>query len=207
MSRSPRSPTGPSPGSLPTLGRVGLDGFLAVGAAVGAVGWGVTAGLTARPEVVADPELASMAVWIGLVGVMATVGAFTTPDEVRFSRPLLGWGAANGTATLLSMLALVDVLPDTVHLHAWPLAGLAGYAATARFVGGRDGQLYATAAVLEGVTLGLVLGGLPPALVFALLGVCHSLALVLVVGTRTTRAPLVLVGTYLFVLVVGIWAA
>jgi hypothetical protein len=151
-----------------------------------------------------------MAVWVGLVGVMIGVGTFLTSDAVRFSRPLLAWGGANGTATLLSTLALLGCLPPVVHLYAWPLAGAIGYAATARFVGGRstgDARLYGTAAVLESATLGLVLVGVAPALVFALLGVCHALPLALIAGTRTARAPYVLVGGYLFVLAVGAWAA
>jgi hypothetical protein len=44
------------------------------------------------------------------VAVLAAVGAFATPDAVRFSRPLLAWGAANGTATHLSTLALALVV-------------------------------------------------------------------------------------------------
>ena len=196
--------------AVPTLGRVGLDGFLALGAAVGAVGWGVTALLAARPDQVGDPELVAMAVWFGLVGVMVGVGTLATPDAVRFSRPLLAWGGANGTATLLSTLALVGVLPSAVHLYAWPLAGAVGYTATARLVGGRNprvARLYATAALLEAATLGLALVGVAPAIVFALLGVCHALPLALAAGARTARAPYVFVGGYLFVLAVGAWAA
>jgi hypothetical protein len=206
MSRTPRSPT---LGALPTLDLVGVDGFLAIGAAVGGVGWGVTVLLTAVPGLVADPEIVAMAVWVGLVGVMVGVGTLGTTDAVRFSRPLLAWGGANGTATLLSALALVGVLPSVVHLYAWPLAGLVGYAATARLVGGRshgDARLYGTAAVLESATLGLALAGGSPVLVFALLGVCHALPLALIAGTRAVRAPVVLVGGYLFVLAVGAWA-
>jgi hypothetical protein len=156
-----------------------------------------------------DPELLVMAVWFGLVGVMIGVGTLATPDAVRFSRPLLAWGGVNGVATLLSTLVLLGGLPPVVHLYAWPLAGLVGYAATARLVGrrnARDARLYGTAAVLEAATLGLVLVGERPALVFALLGVCHALPLALIAGTRTVRAPYVLVGGYLFVLAVGAWA-
>jgi hypothetical protein len=210
VSRPPYPPIRSALATVPTLGRVGVDGFLALGAAVGAVGWSTTALLTARPDPVGDPELAAMAVWFGLVGVMVGVGTLATPDAVRFSRPLLAWGGANGTATLVSTLALVGVLPSAVHLYAWPLAGLVGYAATARFVGrrnARDARLYGTAAVLEAATLGLALAGGPPVLVFALLGVCHALPLALVAGTRTARAPYVLVGGYLFVLATGTWAA
>ncbi|PSQ09965.1 hypothetical protein BRC93_11175 [Halobacteriales archaeon QS_5_70_15] len=97
--------------ATPTLGPVGIDRFLAVGAAVGGVGWGVTVLRTAVPGLVADPELVAMVVWIGLVGVVVGVGTLATPDAVRFSRPLLAWGGANATATLLSTLSLVGVLP------------------------------------------------------------------------------------------------
>jgi hypothetical protein len=94
--------------------------------------------------------------------------------------------------------------PPTAHLYAWPLAGLAGYAATARSVRGRnsrDARLYATAAVLGAGTLGLALAGGPSVLVVALLGVCHALTLALIAGARTARAPYVLVGAYLLVVV------
>jgi hypothetical protein len=145
-----------------------------------------------------------MVVWYLLAGLMVAVGTLATPDAVRFSRPLLAWGAANGTATLLSTLALAGRLPGTTHLYAWPLAGLIGYATTARLATGRDTRLYRTAALLEAVTFGLALVGVSPALVFALLGACHSFTLALVVGSRTDRAPFVLVGAYLLVLVVGV---
>jgi len=64
---------------------------------------------------------------------------------------------------------------------------------------GRDGGLYRTATILEATTLYLTLVDGPPTLVFALCGGPHAPTLALVTGTRTDRAPYVLVGAYLLV--------
>jgi hypothetical protein len=183
----------------PTLDRVGLHGFLALGALVGAVGWAVTALLAARPDVVATPVLTSVVLWTGLVALMAGVGILLTPDSLRFSRPMLTWGSVNGLATVATVGSLLDVLPDGTPLVAWSLAGLIGYTATASWTTGPDRRIYAVAAALELGTL-LVVTSLTPAAGYALLGVCHALPLALVATTEHRLAPHALVATWLLVL-------
>ncbi|MFC7226089.1 hypothetical protein N0B31_01635 [Salinirubellus salinus] len=179
----------------PTLARVDLDRFLALGALVGAVGWGATALLTARPDLVADPVLVSVALWGVLVAVMVGVGVFATPDEVRFSRPMLVWGPANALASLVTLAVLFGPLPAWTLPDAWALAGLVGYYASARATEGNDRNVYLTAAFFEVTTFGT---GTSPA-VFVALGVCHVVPLVLVAFTDFRRAPYVLGGVWLAV--------
>jgi hypothetical protein len=191
---------------VPTTARVSLDGFLTLGAGVGTVGWGVALFAATTPAV-PTPELVSMAVWAVLVGVMVGVGVLGTPDAIQLSRPMVAWGVANGSASVASLLALFGVLPDATHVVAWGLAGSVGYGVTGRLVDGRDGSVYLTAAAFEAFTVGnaLVVGGRPVHL--ALLGVCHVVPLVLVVGTETRRAPYLLGGAWVATLLAGLVVA
>jgi len=179
----------------PTLARVDLDRFLALGAAVGALGWSATALLTARPDVVADPVLVSVALWGVLVAVMIGVGVFATPDAVRFSRPILVWGPANALASLVTLGVLFGPLPDWALPGVWALAGAVGYEASRRAVDGPARPVYLAATFVEVLTLGAVLV-VPPAGVFVLLGVSHALPLALVVSTDDPRAAGALVLTW-----------
>lgn len=172
----------------PTLGRVDLDRFLALGAAVGALGWGGTALLTARPGLVGDPVLVSVALWAVLVAVMVGVGVFATPDEVRFSRPMLVWGPANALASLVTVGVLFGPLPDWTLPDAWALAAVLGYYASARATAGNDRNVYLTAVFFEVMAFGT---GTSPA-GFVALGVCHVVPLLLVAFTDFRRAPYVL---------------
>jgi hypothetical protein len=169
----------------PTLARVDLDRFLALGAAVGTVGWGVTALLAARPALVPDPALVTVSLWAVLVTLMVGVGVFATPDPVRFSRPILVWGPANAAATLVTLGVLFGPLPEWALTDAWALAGAVGYYASVRATAGNDRNVYLTAVFFEVTTFGT---GTSPA-VFVALGVCHVVPLVLVAFTDFRRAP------------------
>lgn len=179
----------------PTLARVGLDRFLALGAGVGALGWGGTALLTARPGLVGDPVLASVALWTALVAVMVGVGVFATPDAVRFSRPMLVWGPANALASLVTLGVLFGPLPAWALADAWALAGAVGYYASARATAGNDRNVYLTAVFFEVITFGTG----SSAATFVALGVCHVVPLLLVAFTDFRRAPYVLGGGWLVV--------
>lgn len=184
---------------LPTTATVGRDGFLALGAAVGAVGWTVTVAVTLRPGLVPDPTLVVVGVWAVLVGVMGSVGAFATPDAVRFSRPLLGFAAANGTASVATLLAVGGVLPPATHAVAWALAGAVGYGLAARSVDA-DAATYATAAVLDALVAASVLLGGATARHLAVVGICHVVPLV-AVSRGWKRGPALVAGTVAVVLV------
>jgi hypothetical protein len=73
----------------PTRAAVSRDAFLTLGAAVCAVGWGLTALLGAFPALVPDPVLVSVGLWGTLIAPVVGVGVFLTPDTVRFSQPML----------------------------------------------------------------------------------------------------------------------
>lgn len=175
---------------VPTLATVSGRAFLAVGAAVGALGWGITALLTARPGIAAplDPALAAAAAWTPLIAVMIGVGLFATPDPVRFGRPFLLWGPANGLATLATVAALRGWLPGATYWLSWALAGAAGYLGTGLAVrrAGDDGHLWLAAAGCEASVLvaGLTVGGPWP---FILLWTVHVLPLALDVGAVAER--------------------
>jgi hypothetical protein len=184
-----RGSAGPDPPvrlPLPTLGAVSGRSFLALGAVVGALGWGVTALLTARPSLAGllgpdvDPAFLVALVWVPLVLVMVGVGVFATPDGVRFARPFLVWGPANGAASVATVGALLGWLPGTTYWLAWTLAGAAGYLATGIAVrtAGGDGRLWLAAAGAEAGVLvaGVTVGGPWP---FAVLGVLHATPLTL----------------------------
>lgn len=187
-------PPEPDPGAtdppvrlpLPTLGAVSGRSFLALGAVVGALGWGVTTLLTARPSLAGllgpgvDPALLVTLAWGPLVLVMVGVGVFATPDGVRFARPFLVWGPANGAASVATVAALLGWLPAATYWLAWALAGVAGYLATGIAVrnAGGDGRLWLAAAGSEAGVLvaGVTVGGPWP---FALLGLLHVAPLTL----------------------------
>lgn len=187
----------------PTRAAVSRDAFLTLGATVGAVGWGVTALLSASPTLVPDPALVSIALWGLLVALMIGVGVLLTPDAVRFSRPMLVWGPANAAASLVTLGVLFGPLPGWTLLAAWALAGAVGYAASARATNGRERRAYAMGAFLELLTLGTVAVGLPVAGTLALLGVCHVGPLLVVTRTVDGRAPAAVVFAWLLVLLVA----
>jgi hypothetical protein len=171
---------------LPTLGRVSGRSFLTLGAVVGALGWGVTALLTARPSLLGPlapgVELAFLVAlaWVPLVLVMVGVGVFATPDRVRFARPFLVWGPANGAASVATVAALAGWLPPSTYWLAWALAGTTGYLGTAAAVrrAGGNARLWLSAAVAEvGVVVAAATAGGPWP--FLLLGVAHALPLAL----------------------------
>ncbi|WP_276258294.1 hypothetical protein [Haloglomus litoreum] len=185
MTDTPGDPTATDPPvrpPLPTLGVVSGRAFLALGAVVGALGWGVTSLLTARPGLAGatDPALLAALVWAPLVVLMVGGGVFATPDAVRFARPFLVWGPVNAAASMATLGALLGWLPAATYWVAWALAGAAGFLATGAAVRrtGDDGALWlATAACEAGVVVaGLVLGGPWP---FAVLGVLHAVPLAL----------------------------
>lgn len=126
----------------PTSATVDGDGFLALGAAVGTLGWAGTQALALWGG--RHAPLVAAALWLALVGVMGVVGLTRTPDTVRFSRPLAVWGTTNGSATALSAVAvaLPGTFPARAVVAAWCCSFLVGYAATARFVGGRGARPY-----------------------------------------------------------------
>jgi hypothetical protein len=178
---------------VPTLSVVSGRAFLAVGAAIGALGWGATALLTARPGIVAplDPAVAAATVWTPLIVVMVSVGLFGTPDTVRFGRPFLFWGPANGLASLATVAALLAWLPGVTYWLAWALAAAVGYLGTGVAVrrAGGDGHVWVATAGCEVSVLvaGGTVGGPWP---FVLLGAMHVLPLALEAGSIPERTGL-----------------
>ena len=187
---------------LPTAGVVDRDGFLAVGALVGALGWSTTVAVSLFPWLASRPTVAVLVVWAVLVALMAAVGAFATPDAVRFSRPLVAFGVANGLAALATTLAFLDYLPDATYAVAWGLAGAVGYGVAARTVPGPDARVYGVAAVLDLLAVGAV-AVLPGWLALALVGVCHVAPLA-AVASRTTWGSTLVVAAYGSVFLVGL---
>lgn len=187
---------------LPTAGVVDRDGFLTVGALVGALGWSTTVALALFPGLAARPTLAALVVWAVLVALMVAVGAFATPDAVRFSRPLVAFGVANGLAALATALAFLGHLPDVTYAVAWGLAGAVGYGVAARTVPGPDARVYGVAAVLDLLAVGTA-AALPGWLTLALVGVCHVVPLA-AVASRTAWGSTLVVAAYGSVFLAGL---
>lgn len=131
-----------------------LDGsdFLLLGAAVGLVGWTLTAVVEA---IAPEAGLLTVVVWLPLVVAMLGAGVLHAPDAMRFSLPMLGWGLLNGLAVTVTLVAVLVGVPNqvggdpfnTVVLgpdagvvwSLWALDLAAGYAWTADALR-RDGQ-------------------------------------------------------------------
>lgn len=184
--------------AIPTIGSVTGRGFLGLGAAVGATGWGVTAVLTVRPGVAGpfDPALLATVAWVPLVALMIGVGLLATPDAVRFARPFGSWAPANGLASVATVAALSGWLPPQTYWMAWALAGATGYLGTWLAVRrtGRDGRLWLAAAACETAVVvgGVTVAGVWPVL---LLGTAHVVPLTVAASGLQRRlgsgAPLV----------------
>jgi len=187
---------------LPTAGVVDRDGFLAVGALVGALGWSTTVALALFPGLATRPTVAVLVVWAVLVALMVAVGAVATTDTVRFSRPLFAFGVANGLAALATALAFLGTLPEMTYVVAWGLAGAVGYGVAARTVPGPDARVYGVAAVLDLFAAGAI-AALPGWLALALVGVCHVVPLA-AVSSRTTWGPTLVVAAYGSVFLAGL---
>ncbi|WP_267639615.1 hypothetical protein [Haloarchaeobius amylolyticus] len=157
------------------------DQFLRVGALVGTIGWTVTQvaawlGAGALPVLV---------LWVGLLGAMTVVGLARTPPTVRFSTPLLVWGATNGTATVWTVAAVLGAPVPATALAGWlPWLGsfTVAYAATAWFV--PAARLVYGAASLSAAGLAVALLALPALapVTYLLVGAVHVVPLV--VATR-----------------------
>jgi hypothetical protein len=110
--------------------RLSADGFLLLGASVGLVGWTVTGAVELLS--IPRPGLVVLACWLPLVAVMSGALLFATPDAVRFSLPLVGWGILNG-ATIAATVVVVVTGGSAVTVWSLWVAVLAlGYAWTAR---------------------------------------------------------------------------
>jgi hypothetical protein len=175
-----------------TSTQLSTEQFLLLGAVVGLVGWTGTAVV----ELLAVPRagLLTLGLWVVLVAVMSGAGLVATPNAVRFSLPLLGWGVLNTIALLATVVAVtVGASPDTVWAiwagdlalgHAWTARTLQRAHKSERAV------TYGTAALLG---VGLLLlhsfdaGTLQPVRYLAL-GAVHALPLALDTRRRVPTA-------------------
>jgi hypothetical protein len=94
-----------------TSDRLTGSDFLLLGAAVGLVGWSATAAIAA---VAPGAGFLTVVVWTPLVAVMLGAGLLHTPDAMRFSLPMLGWGLLNGLAVTATLVAVLVGAPDQV---------------------------------------------------------------------------------------------
>lgn len=109
-----------------TSGRLSESGFLLAGATAGLLGWGGTQVLTwvNRPS----GALLATGLWTVLMLGFLGLTVFHAPATVRFSTPMLGWGAVNGTATVLTVAGVAGLVPATVAFWtAWVGAAAVGY--------------------------------------------------------------------------------
>jgi hypothetical protein len=94
-----------------TSGRLTGSDFLLLGAAIGLVGWSLTAAVAA---VAPGAGLLTVALWVPLVVAMLGAGLLHAPDAMRFSLPMLGWGVLNGLAVTATLAAVLVGVPDQV---------------------------------------------------------------------------------------------
>lgn len=186
----PLSRSTPGPGmrarlarTVPTAGRLDGGAFLSLGAVVGLVGWTVTAALAGADR--GPARWVALGVWTVLVAVMVGAGLFLTPDAVRFSTPLAGWGLVNGAASTVTAWAVLTGAPAPAVARTWLAAHALGYGWTAGTLrragqGDRAGG-YGYAALLAGGLLVFDVAGLDALapVRYPLLAVVHALPLAL----------------------------
>lgn len=167
-----------------TSARLDESTFLLAGATAGLVGWGGT-------QVLAwlDPPASALlatALWTVLVAGFAGLTVLHSPDAVRFSDAMFGWGVINGTAMALTVGGLVGVVPARLAVWtAWVGAAALGYLWTGALLvragaasRGR-GYLAAGGVALAVLALGTVAVDAVAPVAFLLLATLHAVPLVL----------------------------
>lgn len=168
----------------PTSGRLSTREFLLAGAGAGAVGWTGTQLLTWT----APPAAAwvAAALWFVLAGLFVGVTVAHGPDEIRFSAPMLGWGAVNGTATTLTLAGLAGLVPARLAFwQAWVAASTVGYCWTGGLLeraGARDrgrGYVLAGLVALGVLAVETLAVGVVSPVAYLVLAVLHAVPLTL----------------------------
>jgi hypothetical protein len=175
-----------------TSGRLSESGFLLAGATAGALGWGGTQVLAwaDRPST----ALLAAALWAVLMVGFVGLTVFHAPPAVRFSAPMLGWGAVNGAATTLTVAGLAGLVPPrTAFWTAWVAAAAVGYCWTGGLLvrageseRGR-GYLATGSVALAVLALGTASFPVVAPVAFLLLAALHAVPLTL--DARTTLSP------------------
>lgn len=187
-----------------TSGRLDESRFLLAGAGAGLLGWGGTQLLAWLES--PDGTVAATVLWVALIAAFSGLTVLHGPDKVRFSAPMVGWGAVNGTATALTVGGVFGFVPARLAFWtAWVGATALGYLWTGgllvRAGSGRRGWSYLASAAVALCVLGLgsaAFDSVAP-VTFLLLAALHAVPLVL--DAKTTLRP-VARGTVL-TLVVG----
>lgn len=181
-----------------TSGRLEESGFLLAGATAGAVGWGGTQLLAWL-----DPPsgaLAATALWAVLLVAFSGVTVRLAPEALRFSDPMLVWGAVNGVAMALTVAGLGGLVPPLVAFWLpWAGASTVGYLGTGGLLvraGATDrgrGYVASGLVALAVLVAGVVATDAIAPIAFLLLGAVHVVPLVL--DARTTMPALARAGT------------
>jgi hypothetical protein len=181
-----------------TSAQIGESGFLLAGAAAGAVGWGGTQLLAWLDP--PNSALAATALWAVLMVAFSGLTVRFAPEALRFSDPMLVWGAGNSAAMAVTVAGLSGlVTPRVAFWLSWAGASTVGYLGTGGLLvraGTTDrGRSYlATGAVAFAVLLaGVVVFGAIAPVAFLLLAAVHAAPLVL--DARTALGPLGRAGT------------
>jgi uncharacterized membrane protein len=135
---------------------LGINGFLTIGAGLGAAGWLGTALVDRRPAIALetlgiDALEAVVGLWLLLTVAMLAIGVTAASRAVRLSPPLWLWSMLVGAALAIDVAAVQGAVPleylQYALWHPWLGVFAIGYGVTAVVATGRNRRAYALGSV------------------------------------------------------------
>mgnify|MGYP000392005143 CR=1 FL=1 len=164
---------------------IGTNGFLAIGAVAGAIGWGGTELIHRRPALALDTLgmdalQAAVGLWVVLTLGMAAIGLTLASRAVRLSPPLWLWSILVAAAIAIDVAALEGLIARE-HLRyvlwqPWLLVFAIGYGVTGTVASGRNRRAYLAGSVAAAgaFILAILFTARIEPHAFVLLGVLHA---------------------------------
>lgn len=138
------------------------DGLLLIGSVTGVVGWPLSY-LLSTGFISLDPILYIVLIWAVMFALVILSGIFYTAKHVRSENLWIIWGGLNIFALAVNVLAIADLIPDSLviyaYWHPWLLSIGLGYAFTV-ILGWNDRRITTFGTGIFGLGSALSIAGL-----------------------------------------------